>query len=202
MGSVKSGAEGAPAAETGSQSANASGIQSRHLPTRTLSAAVEWRWPLAESKPEVPEGVHQGAFGAQRKYDVHTGVDLYCRLGEPVLAVEDGVVVAVVDFTGIDAESPWWHDTAAVLVKGASGVVCYGEVEIGKTARVGDRLRRGDRVGQVARVLVHDKGLPMDMLHLELYAPDVVEPVWWRLTMPRPQGLLDPTEFLKKAVRE
>jgi murein DD-endopeptidase MepM/ murein hydrolase activator NlpD len=41
-----------------------------------------------------------GVFGAVRKYDIHTGIDLYCELEDPVYAIEDGVVVNVCHFTG------------------------------------------------------------------------------------------------------
>ncbi len=57
-------------------------------------------------------------------------------------------------------------------------------------------MQPGDTIGEVVRVLRQDRGLPTTMLHLELYAPGVREPVWWRLNEPRPAGLLDPTEWL------
>ena len=33
---------------------------------------------------------HPGSFAFERRYHVHEGVDLYCREGEPVYAVEAG----------------------------------------------------------------------------------------------------------------
>jgi hypothetical protein len=56
-------------------------------------------FPL-ESCTGIPAHPHPGAFAARRRHDVHTGVDLYCSEGEPVLAVEDGDVVNVEPFTG------------------------------------------------------------------------------------------------------
>ncbi len=88
-----------------------------------------WRWPLpGVSIAVIPREGEPGAFGAVRRHDVHTGVDLHCGAGQSVLAVERGVVVAVEEFTGPAAGSPWWLPTRAVLVEGASGVVLYGEV--------------------------------------------------------------------------
>ena len=49
---------------------------------------------------EIPVGQHVGAFGVQRKFDVHRGVDLYCPPLDPVFAVEDGIVVDYRDWTG------------------------------------------------------------------------------------------------------
>jgi len=43
--------------------------------------------------PDFPVLQHHGAFGARRKFNVHSGIDLYAPVGEPVYAVEDGTVV-------------------------------------------------------------------------------------------------------------
>jgi len=156
--------------------------------------SLPWRWPLFEGPAGLPDLA--GRFGAVRKYDVHTGVDLYTYPGMPVLAVESGEVVAIEDFTGPKAGSPWWNDTQAVLVEGASGVVCYGEIVPPKEMRVGDRLEREQYVGGVRTVLKKDKGRPTTMLHVELYEHGTRETVWWRHGEPRPHNLLDPTEHL------
>lgn len=52
--------------------------------------------PLKRYKPPHAGGV----FGAVRKYDIHTGIDLYCESGDHVYAIEDGIVVNVCHFTG------------------------------------------------------------------------------------------------------
>jgi ubiquinone/menaquinone biosynthesis C-methylase UbiE len=129
-------------------------------------------------------------------HDTHTGVDLYCDLGTEVFAVEGGKVVSVERFTGDAAGSPWWLETWAVLVEGASGVVVYGELEKPSVAE-GDHVVAGARVGKVARVLIKDKGRPMSMLHLELYAAGTTRTKWWRYE--RPADLVDPTPYLLEA---
>lgn len=143
-----------------------------------------------------------GRFGAVRRHDVHTGVDLYTYSGMPVLAVEGGIVVAIEKFTGPDAGSPWWNDTEAVLVEGPSGVVCYGEVSPMRDLEVGNRVAAEDCLGCVKTVLRKDKGRPTTMLHVELYEHGVRETVWWRLGEDRPRGLLDPTSHLERALEE
>lgn len=158
---------------------------------------TRWRWPLARRVHAVPEAPAPGAFGVVRRHDVHTGVDLYAEPGEPVFAVEDGRVVALEDFTGPRAASPWWNDTRAALVEGASGVVLYGELD--PRVSVGERVRRGELVGHVRTVLRHDKGAPMTMLHLELYAPGTRASAWWRLDEARPDALRDPTDALRES---
>lgn len=156
---------------------------------------MSWRNPIP-SPLIVPEVGHPGAFGTQRKFDFHTGVDLYADAGTPVTAVEPGIVVAVIAFTGPEAESPWWLPTSAVLIEGASGVVLYGEI---KTAlKVGNAVPTGGFIGHVERVLRNDKGKPTCMLHLELYKSGTTDAVWWK-SGDQPEALLDPTPFLKEA---
>jgi len=142
----------------------------------------------------------QGAFGAVRKYDVHTGIDLYTIEGAPVLAMEDGVVVSVTDFTG-PPESPWWLPTKAVLIEGASGVLCYGEVVSYLVA--GEKVQSGEPIANVVPVLREARkdipGHSRFMLHLELYEHGTKAPKEWKLGEPCPQGLLDPTPLLYRA---
>lgn len=166
-----------------------------------MASLIQWKCPL-KPMPSIPVGSHPGAFGAVRKYDIHTGVDLYTEVGTPVRAVESGVVKSVIPFTGIDADSPWWLPTDAVLVEGTSGVVVYGELT--SLIQTGTTVNAGDIIGSVQRVLRTNKlenieGHLPSMLHLELYEHGTLEPVWWRLHEKRPASLLDPTPFLVEA---
>lgn len=145
----------------------------------------------------VPVGPdHPGAFGYQRANHTHEGVDLYCPEGTPVAAVEDGIVVAIIPFTGPSAvpPSPWWHDTWALLVEGDTGVVVYGEITLAHGYWPGDHINAGETIGHVKQVLVKDKGRPMSMLHLELHKPGTKDAYEW--LDERPESLLDPTEHL------
>ncbi len=137
-----------------------------------------------------------GTFGAVRKHDIHTGVDLYCPVGTGVVAVEDGIIVAVVPFTGSDTDAPssWWHNTQAVLVESTDRVLCYGE--IAPQVTIHQAVRAGDMLGTVLQVLRHDKGKPMSMLHFEMYCRGTREPVWWFRNEPQPPELLNPMPLL------
>jgi murein DD-endopeptidase MepM/ murein hydrolase activator NlpD len=161
---------------------------------------MRWVWPLAYSPRVFPDA--PGRFGAVRKHDIHTGVDLYTEPGTPVHAVEDGMVVAIENFTGPSVGSPWWLETKAILVEGLSGVVCYGEVEIAEGISVGAAVPRAVRLGVVAPVLRKDKGRPTTMLHLELYESGTRASVVWTLGCSMPKGLRDPTAFLLDAMGE
>ena len=137
----------------------------------------------------------QGKFGTQRKFDIHTGVDIYCNEGEKVYAMEAGTVINVSPFTGQLAESPWWNNTQAVLIEGASGVILYGELN--PSVFIGQKIQEGDLLGTIMTVLKKDKGLPMTMLHLELYSSGYRgDGEWWKDE--KPPQLLNVESLLKK----
>ena len=154
-----------------------------------------WTWPLPGADRL---SSYQGDFGAIRKHDNHSGVDIYCEPGQLVVAVEDGVIISIEDFTGENANppSPWWNNTKAILIEGASGVVVYGEVSPLSTTKVGHKIRAGKILGKVETVLKKDKGLPMTMLHIELYKKGTKETIVWNLEEPQPENLLNPMPFL------
>jgi murein DD-endopeptidase MepM/ murein hydrolase activator NlpD len=145
----------------------------------------------------IPLAPHPGSFAFVRKHHIHEGVDLYCPEGTPVTAVEDGTVVAVLPFTGAKASSSYWSDTDAVLVEGRTGVVVYGEIST--TLTVGQMIKAKNLIGCVKTVLIHDKGRPMAMLHLELHKHGTRDAPEWPRRGERPNTLLDPTWFLLNA---
>lgn len=162
---------------------------------------------LSEGFKDMPSGTtgipigadHPGAFGYRRRHHVHEGVDIYAPEGTPVHAVEDGIVVAVLSFTGSIARppTPFWNDTFAVMVEGGSGVVLYGEIDPVDVSN-GDQVAAGQTIGMVRRVLVKEKTppRPMSMLHVELHRHGTTDAYEWPIEGPRPPSLLDPTEML------
>lgn len=118
-------------------------------------------------------------FGAIRKFDIHTGIDLYFPKGTAISTIESGVVVAVEIFTGPNANSLWWNETFSVLVEGESGVICYGEIF--PMVSVGQKVSKKQVIGTVMQVLKKDKGKEMSMLHLELYKHGTKESCVWNL---------------------
>lgn len=141
-----------------------------------LELQLQWDFPLKTDHCNgIPIGQHPGAFFTRRKFEHHTGVDLYTRDGEPVHAMESGTVVSIEHFTGAQDGSPWWEDTDCVLVEGPSGVICYGEISVAPHLRLGSAVTRRDHIGNVKRVLKKGKERPdiqghsTSMLHIELY---------------------------------
>lgn len=170
------------------------------IPQKLVPTKFQREW-MDEGETHLPLWPHPGAFATQRKYEVHTGVDLYAPEGTPIFAVEDGYVVEIEWFTGPDADPPcpWWEPTKAVLVEGASGVVLYGEVS--PLTEVGDHVDAGQIIAMVKRVLKNDKGLPTSMLHLELHAAGTKKSTHpWTEEAGRPATLRDPTLHLLQAI--
>lgn len=144
----------------------------------------------------LPSEESQNVFGAVRKYDIHTGVDLFCDEGEPVFSMYHGWVTNVIKFTGF-AESPWWNNTHAVLIyhPEIDKTFLYGE--LAHTVYTGQRVNAGQCIGNVKTVLKHDKGLPMTMLHMECYSGKWHDAVWWHHDEEKPEGLEDIMPYLK-----
>lgn len=151
----------------------------------------------------VPVGAHPGAFGYKRKYNFHEGVDLYGKEGDVVYAINSGVVVANLKFTGEDVGSNWWLPTDAIIVKSNTEYFVYGELK--SHLVVGDYVHNGQLVGRLLPVLPHFKirvDIPNHsnvMLHLEKYnlSYDVSMGFSsWTSLQNRPVYLEDPTKDL------
>ena len=48
-----------------------------------------------ETETEIPLLPHPGAFSKVRKNHQHEGVDLYCKKGEEIFSIEDGIIVKI-----------------------------------------------------------------------------------------------------------
>jgi len=160
-----------------------------------------WKNPLPNASWSVPIGkYHPGGFAFVRKHSIHTGVDLYCPIGQEVALVETGKVVAIEYFTGPEAASPFYNTTMAVLVEGKSGVVLYGEINPRSDLNIGTTLQAGEVIGTVLPVLKKNKGNGTSMLHLELYRKGARKSVWWENGHRQPRQLLNPTELLLEVI--
>jgi hypothetical protein len=140
----------------------------------------------------------QSRFGAIRKHDIHTGIDIYCNDGDSVWCVESGVLEKVEQFTGPEVNSPWWNTTYAVTIRTESHLMLYGEIIPMLGMEIGQYIEAGTLLGFVTPVLKVNKGLnPLSMLHFEMYSDQPVALVWNK-GEPRPTNLIDPTEYLLK----
>lgn len=151
---------------------------------------LPFKWDFPENK--------QNHFGAVRKHDIHTGVDIFAPEGTDVLSVADGKVVQVGYFTGPNAKyvSPWWNETFYVMIENPDGYIFnYGEIL--PIVKEGDIVHAKQKIGTVQTVLKKDKGLPMSMVHFEMYRR--LPECWavWEIGDQQPELLIDPTLTLE-----
>ena len=158
----------------------------------------------------LPRFDEPGAFGAKRKHDRHQGVDIYCREASPVYAVEDGEIVDSYQYTGEAVKCGWWNDTWCIKVRGKSGVVSYGELQMPSVLEkrgfyykdIGTKVKAGDLIGYVGAVLPPQKlrtdirNHSTSMLHMELRT-ECCHMDAWGVDADRDKRLLDPTPYLK-----
>jgi murein DD-endopeptidase MepM/ murein hydrolase activator NlpD len=119
--------------------------------------------------PDIPIPNHHGGYMVKRRFDVHTGIDLFVVEGTPVYSVERGEVVAIRKFTGGEAGTSFWENTMAVDIEGLTGTICYGEVTPVLNLKVGDIVQCGQVIAHVKRVLKEYKGKPRSMLHFAIH---------------------------------
>lgn len=169
--------------------------------TEIVYEMSKWRFPLKYCKG-IPVDPHPGAFGYLRRDKRHTGVDLYTSNdNQPIYAVEYGTVVCIEHFTGEWDNSPWWNNTDCIMVEGKTGVVCYGELTPKEGLKVGDRVKTGEYIGNVKRVIKEGRERPdipghsPSMLHMELYPKGTTHP-----SCGFEPHLLDPTKYLLDAI--
>ncbi len=151
----------------------------------------------------IPLNCHPGAYGCQRKFDIHTGIDLYGSKGDSVFAMEDGLVIDYRIFTGPEIGMWWWLTTYALLVKHKDCYRVYAEIE--SSLRKGDIVEEGSKIGSIIPVLPDNKfrtdigGHSTSMLHLERYDLSYdVNSDWcaWESLSTKPIYLTDPTTDL------
>jgi murein DD-endopeptidase MepM/ murein hydrolase activator NlpD len=147
------------------------------------------RFPLA-SRPV--ESYKQGMrrFGSNRKGGrLHAGCDLYAKVGTPILALDNGEVIA---------HYPFYLGTYALEVRHPSFIARYGEItrNVPADVKVGAKIVRGQTIGYVGQLT----GLNMSMLHLELYSGKATGPLTVRAGAYKRRGdLIDPTAILDGA---
>lgn len=162
---------------------------------------MNWFFPIS---PKIVKGIpinhHPGAFGFRRRNNYHTGVDLYVPGNVNVFPCEQGTVVKIDQFTGLEDDTGKWMKTWAVMIEGESGVINYGEIEPNDKLKIVSYVNPDNRIGRVLPVIYPGYERPdipghsRFMLHLELHKHGTREfPHWHPIKEP---SLLDPTFYL------
>ncbi len=158
------------------------------------SGAMGQHWPVITAHPramEVNTLLVSGSAGSRpgRRFladraggRYHVGLDLFCSENDPVVAIEDGRIVAFY---------PFYEGTHALLVAHDGFVVNYGEVAPNSLARlglkVGSTVKSGQQIGTVGR---------LNMLHFETYTAGTKINHRWFKGKARPAALRNPSQLL------
>lgn len=175
-------------------------------------------WPVPDSfshRPPSP-GEH-GCFWEDRGDRFHAGVDIYASLGSRVVAVEDGQVIIVQQFTSPDLLD-YWNITYSILVKTSSGLIArYAELS-DIVIHTGDQIVAGQVLGRIGLVLNAsqiDASAPeyirllqvdgiQSMLHFELHSKFPINESHYLggnyFTRVKPDSLLDPAIYLPSCI--
>jgi murein DD-endopeptidase MepM/ murein hydrolase activator NlpD len=158
------------------------------------------KWPLLNKAPTIPKEGAVGDFAFRRSFYFHPGVDVYCDFGQAIVAIEEGTVVHIENFTGPSAHppSPWWMETWSILIEGKSGVLGYCEIKPLPHIKVGAKIKEGELIANVIPVLKKDKGNGTTMLHFEHYVAGTKHHVTWKLDTIKPDELLNSRLLLEK----
>lgn len=162
------------------------------------------KWPIF-----MPQYNETGSFGAIRDDKIHTGVDLYCSDSSCVHPVEPGEIVDIGMFTNDSVATPWFNNTQYVMIKGNSGYVLYGGIEVDSDLEIGDYIDGdgcrclSDMCFGTVKSIFKDKNQQTKIrnysssrLHIELYKKQPKNPITWLLNTPRDNNLLDPTPYI------
>jgi len=113
----------------------------RTLPVGTTLPGLVLSWPIAGAYITQPFGpselLLEPPLGPYAHF--HTGIDLAARLGTPVTAAAEGVVVAV-------AHTQVGYGNYVIVAHGGGIMTLYGHL-LETDVRVGDHVARGQRVG-------------------------------------------------------
>lgn len=168
-----------------------------------INNSKKWNNPLPDCFWSLPLGKYSsGGFGAQRKFSLHTGIDLMCEHMQPLAAVEDGQVVSIENFSKSKNKSNWLNETRVIMIEGSTGVVTYCNVLENPELTVGNQVLAGEIIGNVVRINKNRKTHDICMLHLELYKHNTKKRVTWNPNYPKPPQLLNPHQFLLEIITD
>ncbi|CAN5904267.1 hypothetical protein BH11BAC7_BH11BAC7_04460 [soil metagenome] len=182
------------------EDANPAPVQFKNVPFAPLPPEGSY-WPLIsknESMHVISYNASSGLIGAKLRYfgagrissggRYHAGIDLYADLGDPIVAIDHGVIINHYPFCCGKNKT-----TYSLLVRHSNVVVNYGEVakELAPGLRKKSIVVPGQIIGYVGK---NPHG--SSMLHFEMYSADTTANIKWFVGKPAPSKLYDPTTYL------
>jgi hypothetical protein len=158
-------------------------------------------WPIARPPKNWTAG---GSFGARRPWGGtqtrwHTGTDLGAPLGTPVLAPENGVIVAA--NSGWDFNVKTGKGVKAILIASDSGRTwLIGGIRPGSAiVKAGERVKAGQKIAEVGAYEGGDTMAHVSTFDEVLTEAEVNKRKSWPKDGPRPANLIDSGPLLEIA---
>ena len=176
------------------------GVQpSSTTPVAPVTGDGQFFFPFKESDLPTQDWI-QGirCFGARRSGGAraHAGCDLYAPVGTTIHAIADGVVTL--------GPYLFYSGTFALEVDHGAFLVRYGEIQQNAMVKAGDRVRAGQPIAKVGKLI----GMKNSMLHFELYDKSATGPLTVKnkstkrtakgVPFMRRADLIDPTQKLNQ----
>ena len=129
----------------------------------------------------------------------HVAIDLYANFRDPVVACQDGKLMAHYKFC-CKAKNPVTgameypaQVSYSLLVDHGNLVINYGEVDkdLANGLKIGDTVKAGQIIAYIGK---NPGG--SSMLHLETFAAGTKQNIRWEGGNTAPKGILDPTQYL------
>ena len=147
-------------------------------------------WPLPRSARKWRESSFASGrpWGSANPTGHHKGIDIRASEGDPVRAMDSGLVTGQ---TGWDGPK-----TRGLMVQHTGGpVLVYGAVSPEGMTAIGERVERGE---VIAKVGSYPSG--RSMLHLEVYRAGTRRRPRWKYDTPQPGSVVNPHKYLLATV--
>jgi murein DD-endopeptidase MepM/ murein hydrolase activator NlpD/uncharacterized membrane protein YgcG len=160
-------------------------------------------WPLPTPPKSWPVG---SKFAARRPWKKtvpqtrnHTGIDLDASPGTPVLAPEDGTIVA--PNSGWEYNAQTGKGVKALIMQTDSGLtILLGGIRPNSaTVTAGQKVKAGQKVAEVGRYPLGDSMLHVTLMQGLLSEAEVNARKSWPVGQPPPANVIDPASFLGAA---
>lgn len=158
-------------------------------------------WPVVTDHPQALEISTETTSRPLRRFNAprpaahadnptrrHVGLDLFAYAGDQVIAVENGRVIANYPFLQAHTGQMSW----ALMIAHPGYVATYGEIQPGAfdifDLAIGSNVAGGQFIASISDTA---------QLHFETYDPGIRRNISWHNGDPQPDGIRDPTPFLR-----
>lgn len=152
---------------------------------------MSWISPLPNSELRLPLGTgNPKGFGAlnEQAGKHNLGIDFETEPDQIVQSIERGLVIGIEDW---NTKSK----TKAILIRGASGVICYGNIKLNKDLDIGTQVDKRQHIGFTSlKKKKNGTKTAKAFLRIEWYTRKTKKRPKWYMDEPAPRNVINPTQ--------